>query len=151
MGLDDLPLRCPWALREDFSSIPNEKRSGILLGGDGREGGVSYCMNLPKVSYLERRSLAPFPLFLLPLWLFTSFCSKTQLIPFWEWPLFLKWGILKTTPMPPTFPASGFEWPSLFPSCQLSLLQRGKASFPGGFSFEWGTIMNFLLQYFKWV
>jgi len=27
----------------------------------------------------------------------------------------------------------------------------GKASFPGGFSFEWGTIMNFLLQYFKWV
>jgi len=25
----------------------------------------------------------------------------------------------------------------------------GKASFPGGFSFEWGTIMNFLLQYFK--
>jgi hypothetical protein len=26
----------------------------------------------------------------------------------------------------------------------------GKASFPGGFSFEWGTIMNFLLQYFKW-
>jgi hypothetical protein len=25
----------------------------------------------------------------------------------------------------------------------------GKASFPGGFSFEWGTIMNFLLEWFK--
>ena len=25
----------------------------------------------------------------------------------------------------------------------------GKASFPGGFSFEWGTIMNFLLEWLK--
>ena len=25
----------------------------------------------------------------------------------------------------------------------------GKASFPGGFSFEWGAIMNFLLEWFK--
>ena len=68
MGLHNLPLRCPWALREDFSSILNENRSGVLFGGGGREGRVGYCMNCPKVSYLERRPLDPFPLFLLPLW-----------------------------------------------------------------------------------